>query len=260
MRGERGFPVRLKFSKHGKVRFVGHRDVARAFERAFRIAALPVGFTQGFSPRPRVSFGLALSVGYESDAEFLDVELSEPVDIDLPAVLTAALPEGIVVEGAAALADRAPALQEAVTAVEWEIEVSSEGRSGHAECRPERPNQPDGDDSPPAPLAVARLVATAMASPSLRVTRTRKGREAEEDIRPALRRVEVLGASGPEVVLGFEVSTQPVSVRPGELLAALGGGLTARRVLRTGQWIERGGARLDPLTADPRRAVEARAS
>ena len=128
MRGERGFPVRLKFSKHGKVRFVGHRDVARAFERAFRIAELPIGFTQGFSPRPRVSFGLALSVGYESDAEFLDVELSEPVELDLPAVLTEALPEGIVVEGAAALADRAPALQEAVTAVEWEIEVTDGGR------------------------------------------------------------------------------------------------------------------------------------
>jgi radical SAM-linked protein len=242
VRGERGFPVRLKFSKHGKVRFVGHRDVARAFERAFRIAELPIGFTQGFSPRPRVSFGLALSVGYESDAEFLDVELSEAVDVDLPAVLTDALPEGIVVEGAAALADRAPALQEAVTAVEWEIEVTG----------------PDGTD--PAPLAVARLVAAAMASPSLRITRTRKGREAEEDIRPALRRIEVLGASGPEVVLGFEVSTQPVSVRPGEVLAALGGELTARRVRRTGQWIERGGVRLDPLTADPRRAVEACAS
>jgi radical SAM-linked protein len=242
MKGDRGYPLRMKFSKHGKVRFVGHRDVARAFERAFRIAELPIAFTQGFSPRPRVSFGLALSVGYESEAEYLDVELTHPVDLDLAAVLTDALPEGIVVEGVAPLADRAPALQEAVTAVEWEIEVA------------------DGDGADPAPLAVARLAAAAMASPSLRVKRTRKGREAEEDIRPALRRAEVLGASGPEVVLGFEVSTQPVSVRPGELLAALDGALTARRVRRTGQWIERGGARVDPLIADPRGAVEARAS
>jgi radical SAM-linked protein len=243
VRGDRGFPLRLKFSKHGKVRFVGHRDVARAFERAFRITELPIGFTQGFSPRPRVSFGLALSVGYESDAEYLDVELSEPVDRDLRAELTAALPEGITVLGVAPLADRAPALQEAVTAVEWEIEVTgTEGDSGSS------------------PLAVARLAAAAMASPSLRVVRTRKGREAEEDIRPALRRAEVLGAAEGGVLLGFEVSTHPVSVRPGELLAALGGGLTARRVLRTGQWIERGGARLEPLTADSRGAVEARAS
>lgn len=243
MRGERGFPVRVKFSKHGKVRFVGHRDVARAFERAFRIVNLPVGFTQGFSPRPRVSFGLALSVGYESDAEYLDVELAEPVDLDVSTLLTDALPEGIVVVGTTALADRAPALQEAVTAVEWEIEVTG-----------------PSDSAAPAPLAVARLVATAMAEPSLRITRTRKGREAVEDIRPALRRVEVLGATEHGVRLGVEVSTQPVSVRPGEILAALGGDLTERRVLRTGQWIERGSARLEPLTADPRSAVEARAS
>jgi radical SAM-linked protein len=242
MRGERGFPMRIKFAKHGKVRFVGHRDVARAFERAFRIVNLPVAFTQGFSPRPRVSFGLALSVGHESEAEYLDVELAEPVDLDLPELLSGALPEGIEVRGTSALADRAPALQEAVTAVEWEIEVTGP------------------DDSAPAPLAVARLAATAMAAPALRIQRTRKGREAEEDIRPALRRVEVLGSSEHGVLLGVEVSTQPVSVRPGELLAALGGDITERRVLRTGQWIERGGARLEPLVADPRRAVEARAS
>jgi radical SAM-linked protein len=73
MRGDSGFPVRIRFSKRGKVRFISHRDVARAFERAFRIEQLPLAFTEGFSPRPKVSFGLALSVGHESDAEYLDV-------------------------------------------------------------------------------------------------------------------------------------------------------------------------------------------
>ena len=76
MKGSEGFPVRLGFTKRGKVRFVSHRDVARAFERAFRIEQLPLAFTLGFSPRPKVSFGLALSVGHESDAEYLDVELA----------------------------------------------------------------------------------------------------------------------------------------------------------------------------------------
>lgn len=243
MRGEAGVPIRLRFAKRGKVRFVSHRDVARAFERAFRICELPLAFTEGFSPRPKVSFGLALSVGHESDAEYLDVELAKAVDlVPLPAALDPALPEGIAVTGVAPLAERAPALQEAVTAVEWELEVTS--------TVGERP----------APLEVARLAATAMAAPALPVLRTRKGREAEEDVRPALRRVEVLGTTELGVLLGVEVSTQPVSVRPGELLAALGGGLTERRVLRTRQWIERGGARLEPLDADPRRAVEARAS
>ena len=75
MRGDSGFPVRIRFAKRGKVRFISHRDVARAFERAFRIEQLPLAFTEGFSPRPKVSFGLALSVGHESDAEYLDVDV-----------------------------------------------------------------------------------------------------------------------------------------------------------------------------------------
>src|SRR4029077_7165483 len=96
MRGDSGFPVRIRFSKRGRVRFISHRDVARAFERAFRIEELPLAFTEGFSPRPKVSFGLALSVGHESEAEYLDVELTESVDVDaLPERLTPALPEGM---------------------------------------------------------------------------------------------------------------------------------------------------------------------
>lgn len=243
MRGDAGFPVRLRFTKQGKVRFVSHRDVARAFERAFRIVELPIAFTQGFSPRPKVSFGLALSVGHESDAEYLDVELTEPVDPDgLPAALSGALPEGIVVLGAAALADRVPALQESVTALEWEIEVTT--RAGDS----------------PAPLAVARLAAAAMAQSTLPVARTRKGREATEDIRPALRAIEVRGQGERGVLLRAELSTQPVAVRPGELVAALGSDLVELRARRVAQWIERGGGRLEPLVADPRAERTARAS
>ena len=112
MRGDTGHPIRLRFTKQGKVRFVSHRDVARAVERAIRIEALPVAFTQGFSPRPKVSFGLALAVGHESRAEYLDLELRDPIDpAELPAALSAALPDGLDVTGATALAPRAPALQ-----------------------------------------------------------------------------------------------------------------------------------------------------
>ena len=57
MRGDTGFPLRLRFCKRGKVRFISHRDVARAFERAFRIEQLPLAFTEGFSPRPKVQGG-----------------------------------------------------------------------------------------------------------------------------------------------------------------------------------------------------------
>ena len=67
--------VRVRFSKHGKVRFTSHRDVARIWERALRRARVPVAYSAGFNPRPKIAFGLALSTGYSSDAEYLDVEL-----------------------------------------------------------------------------------------------------------------------------------------------------------------------------------------
>lgn len=247
MRGDLGFPVRLRFTKQGKVRFVGHRDVARAFERAFRIAALPLAFTQGFSPRPKVSFGLALSVGHESDAEYLDVELAHDPGLGgLPALLSAGLPEGIDVTGAVALVERAPALQEAITAVEYRVDVI-------------------GPEGAPAPVsAVGAAVTTALASPTLETARTRKGREVTEDVRPVIRRLDVQGpgATPGSVALELECTTQPRSARPGEIVAAIGGGdLVEQRVVRTHQWIERGGARLGPLEADARsRAPVARAS
>jgi radical SAM-linked protein len=249
MRGDQGFPVRLRFSKRGKVRFISHRDVARAFERAFRIERLPLAFTAGFVPRPKVSFGLALSVGHESDAEYLDFELEGAVDLDpWPATLSAALPEGIAVTGVVALEDRAPALQEAVSAVEYRVGVTGADRE-----------------------AVATAVEVAMASPTLETTRTRKGREVVEDVRPALRAmtVRLSNDDGPShdsededrVVIDLELATQPRGTRPTEILDAVGERLIAERVLRTHQWIERGGARLEPLEADARmRVPEARAS
>lgn len=235
MRGDVGFPVRVRFAKHGKVRFIGHRDVARAFERAFRIEQLPLAFTLGFSPRPKVSFGLALSVGHESDAEYLDVEMADPIDLDgLSVALSQALPEGIDVTGVAPLVERAPALQESVTTVSYRMTV-------------------DGD------RAVASAVNALLQRSTLEVVRRRKGRETVEDIRPALRHLSIVDIDDDAVTLEVEVTTQPTGVRPAEIVAALhlcgAGRATEGRVLRTHQWIERGGARQEPLEADRRSRV-----
>ncbi|MEP6622886.1 MAG: TIGR03936 family radical SAM-associated protein [Acidimicrobiia bacterium] len=244
MRGDVGLPVRIGFTKSGKVRFISHRDVARAFERAFRIESLPLSFTLGFSPRPKVSFGLALSVGHESEAEYLDFELAEAIPLEpLARAISGALPEGIEVFAVTALADRAPALQEAVSAVEWEIELTAEG------------------DAKLAALAVVtQRVEALLEAPTLVVERVRKGRTTTEDIRPTIRRMTVLGPTEHGTMIGVELATRPTSVRPAELVAALGTEFREGRVRRTRQWIERGQQRLDPLTADPRIALEARAS
>lgn len=254
MRGDTGFPVRIRYSKLGRVRFVGHRDIARAFERAFRVERWPLAFTEGFAPRPKVSFGLALSVGHESDAEYLDVELARSLDVtDACSGLDAALPDGVQVTGAAPLEARAPALQEAVSCVGWRIEVLG----------------PEGESVEPD--AVQALVDAVFAAETLPLARERKGHTQVDDVRPALRAASVrTGAAGgvdPQdrvggatVVLDAETSTHPVGIRPAELIAVLGGALTCGRVRRTNQWIERGGARLEPLEADAPRAEQARAS
>jgi radical SAM-linked protein len=248
MRGDTGFPIRVRYSKQGKVRWISHRDVARAFERALRIEQLPLAFTLGFSPRPKVSFGLALSTGYESEAEYLDLELRAPVDLEpLPARLTAALPTGLEVDAVVALEERAPALQEAVAAVTWRVEVTD-------------------DDGQPVPEETLReLVAGARSAPVLEVTQVRKGRASVSDVAPAIRRLEVLDTSPATVEM--ELVTQPRGAKPSEVVAAIAGvspsplTLVVGRAVRTHQWIERDGARYEPLDADTRPHVpEVRAS
>ena len=235
MKSTDGAPVRFRFTKRGKVRFISHRDIARAFDRAFRIEQLPLAFTEGFSPRPKVSFGLALSVGHESDAEYLDVELLDAIDADsLVAPLTAALPEGVAVTGATSLMDRAPALQEAVTAVDYRL-------------------VPYDTHDEPVPTAVLGTLLEAAAGPELPVTQVRKGKTRVEDVKPVIRTIS-LAHDGPTPVLELSLSTQPRFARPREVLEALGAvtglDLAEGRVVRTAQWIERDGARMEPLEAD----------
>lgn len=253
-------PVRLRFAKRGRVRFISHRDVARAFERAFRVAELPLGFTEGFAPRPRVSFGLALPVGYESDAEYLDVELTREVDVPgLADVVSAALPEGLDVTGAALLDWRAGSLQQEVAAVAYRVELArAADRAVQAAA--------GGEEGAPAseptldPSDVGAWVDQALRADRLDGVRRRKGREVVEDLRPAIRELSVAGTTSRGVELRLEVSTQPRATRPSEVIAALPSGgvaLAETGVLRTNQWIERDGSRLEPLEADTR--VPARA-
>jgi radical SAM-linked protein len=217
--------ARIRFAKTGKVRWTSHRDVARMWERALRRAHVPVAYTGGFSPRPRVSFGLALPTGYESVAEYLDVEIEGPGSTaDLPAVLTGVLPEGVDVMAAAVLEDKVPSLQHDVTSCSWEVEVvglTPEELGGRVEKT----------------LGAGRLL----------VTRERKGREVTDDLRPAIISLGVLESSPSGSLLGAELATQPRGVRPSELLTTLGSGVEAGLVRRTHQWIERGGARWEPL-------------
>ena len=89
---------RLLFSKTGRAKYISHLDLMRTFQRAFARAKIPIKHTEGFNPHPFVSIALPLSVGYSSQCEILEFGLLEGTSYEeVPARLTAAMPEGIVV-------------------------------------------------------------------------------------------------------------------------------------------------------------------
>lgn len=118
--------VRLRYAKRGKLRFTSHRDVARTFERALRRAGLPMAYSQGYSPHPKVSWVGAAPTGTASEAEYVEIQLVAQVDPEVVrAELDAALPDGIavldgVLAGPGGLAER-------IDAGRWRIEVPGVG-------------------------------------------------------------------------------------------------------------------------------------
>jgi radical SAM-linked protein len=80
--------VRLRFAKRGDLRLLSHHDLMRCLERMVRRAQIPLAMSQGFTPRPRIVFALALGLGIEGQSEIVDFELSHPED---PALVMRAL-------------------------------------------------------------------------------------------------------------------------------------------------------------------------
>jgi radical SAM-linked protein len=219
--------VRIRFTKIGRVRWTSHRDVARMWERALRRARVPVAYTEGFTPRPQLSFGLALPTGCESTAEYLDMTLDEPVE---PAALSegisAQLPVGVDVMAAGAIELGTTSLQEDVSSCTWEIRV-------------------------PAVVAgeLDAAVRRVLDADSLPIQRERKGRQVVDDLRPSVVSLSCAPSDADGALLLAELGTRPRGVRPSELAHALGIELGLAR--RTCQWIEHDGSRWEPLRADP---------
>ena len=233
--------LRIRYSKKGKVRFISHRDVARIWERTLRRVGVSVAYSQGFSPRPKLSFGLALSTGHESEAEFLDLELSDEDGdwtavrgVDLAARLTAALPVGLDVVAVAPV-EKGDSLQQAVTSCTWAIEVDDVDRE-----------------------YMDAWVAGVLSREEIVVERERKGKPVVEDLRPHVLALDVTGTTETGIRLSADLGTQPRALRPTELLAAVDPPLTARTVCRMNQWMSQGDGREEPLMAPTVPAPSAR--
>ena len=115
--------LRIRYAKRGRARFTSHRDFGRAFERALRRAGVPMAYSSGFSPHPRISYANASPTGAASEAEYLEIALAEarpPAAVQ--AALDAALPPGLdVLE----VVESPPgALADALTGSRWRVAVA----------------------------------------------------------------------------------------------------------------------------------------
>ena len=117
--------LRIRYAKRGTARFTSHRDFARAFERALNRADIPMAYSSGFSPHPRISYANAAATGAASEAEYIEVALAEVCDPQkVLTVLGREMPPGMevleVVE-----TDRTP-FTELLTASAWLIEPAGD--------------------------------------------------------------------------------------------------------------------------------------
>ncbi len=220
--------IRVRYAKYGKVRFTSHRDMARVWERNLRKIGFPVAYSEGFSPRPKLSFGLALPTGAESDGEYFDITADpdwDTADLDeLPMQLNAVVPSGISVQAVAILPPGSESLQSVVTSSTWAIELFDI-----------------------EPVQAMAWVSRVLDAEELVVTRERKGKPVTDDLRPEIRSLEAteFAFGGPGLVA--ELSTVGRALRPSELLMVIEPHLHGGLIRRRQQWISVDGARSEPL-------------
>jgi radical SAM-linked protein len=203
--------LRLRYAKRGRLRFTSHRDFQRALERALRRADVPMAYSAGFTPHPKVSYANAASTGAASEAEYVELQVAQHCDPEaLRDALDSALPPGLdVVEvvqaGPGSLAER-------LTGSEWEIVL------------------PGADAA-----RVASAVEAFLAARSVEVERLTKSGRRMLDARAAVVRAALVEPSLARSDLGRAAAASPGScailhvvvrhatpaVRPDDVLAAL---------------------------------------
>lgn len=162
--------LRLRYAKRGRLRFTSHRDIARTFERALRRAGVPMAYSQGFSPHPKVSWVGAAPTGVASEAEYVEVSVVEAVDpAALRDALDAVLPPGLdVLEVVQAAGGSLPERIEAST---WQVELPGV-----------------------SPEALGAAVEAFLAAESVEVERLTKDGRKVIDVRPAVVSAKVVAA------------------------------------------------------------------
>ena len=192
--------LRLRYTKRGRLRFTSHRDIARAFERALRRAQVPMAYSAGFSPHPKISWVGAAPTGVASEAEYVEISVVERVDLErLRVALDASLPDGIDVVDVVE-APVGTSLPDRVVASRWGIRLPGV-----------------------APEDLERAAAAFLAADEVVVDRLMKDGVRKLDARSATvsMRASVTGGDAPCATLDVVVRHVTPAVRPDDVLSAL---------------------------------------
>jgi radical SAM-linked protein len=196
--------IRITFAKLGALRYTSHLDLHKLWERAARRAELPLAYSQGFHPQPKMNIAAALPLGFSSRCEVLDMRLEHEIQLDgLIEKLQGTLPTGIQVTAVESVDERAPALQTQVVSAEYEVSLAEAGFGSE----------------------VKRKIESVLESES--IIRTRRGKE--YDLRPLIEALNLLDGK----ILMKLAAREGATGRPEEVLDMLGIAFEDTRIERT---------------------------
>jgi radical SAM-linked protein len=185
--------LQITFSKTGSLRYISHLDLHTLWERAARRAGLPLAYSHGFHPQPKINFASALPLGFASRCEVVDVRLEGEVELaGLPGRLQAALPGGIGIMDVAAVEEATPSLQTNVLSAEYEVTLT------------------ESIDESLVRLRIAELLASST------LPRERRGKP--YDLRPLIEQLEAV--QGDKIHMRL-AAREAATGRPDEVLDAL---------------------------------------
>lgn len=190
--------LRIRLSKTGMARFFSHLDLQRTLERVLRRASLPIAYTQGFSPHPRISFASALATGTSSEGEFIDVELSQPMaPNEFLAQANAQCPPGLRLLEARPTELKGDSLMSLLDAAEYLLTLTLEGGASDR---------------------LADAVAAFLAAELVEVTKEGRTGPRLVNIRP---QVFALAALGPNQLRALLQTGSQGNLKPDDLVAGL---------------------------------------
>lgn len=222
--------IRIKFAKGEELRFLSHLDLMRTVQRIFRRARLPLAYSQGFNPHPKIAYSPALPVGVTSDTEYLDVELAEKLQLrEIKKKLVEQSPPGLEIKELVEIKPEARALNVVINRAEYE--VRGDINISRDQC--------------------AACLEKLLAKREILVKKTTKKGMKEKNIRPGIFNLECAeDQSGPYLKM-LVLAGSLGNVRPEQVLEAIDKECALRvdtpRIKRTGLYIFDGERYLSPL-------------